>query len=103
MRLPFDADQATYDAWAAFHAEHVDNVNFFQADYNDMVYVFMAGRKMAERHPELIDRFIEHGPEAVERAGKELGMFMGAAHFAKLVGLDPKEGHDAMVELVRGS
>lgn len=69
-------------------------------DLNDAVMVFAAGRLLAEKHLDKIDDFYEHAPEAVERAGKDLGMFMGIEYLAEKVGIDPEEGRQAMMDLV---
>lgn len=101
MRLPFDADQATYDEWFEFHSSRVDEKEFYFVDLNDAVMVWAAARSLAAAHPDKLELFIEHGPQAVEDAMDELGMFMGISSLCKKVGLEPEEGTKAMMNLFK--
>src|SRR5215204_1903097 len=99
MRLAFNCNQEQYDAWFAFHLARVDDETFWFVDLNDMVMVFAAARVIASNHPEKLEDFARLAPEAIEKAGKELGMFMGIGALCKDLGIDPQEGHDAMIGL----
>lgn len=105
MRLPLDADQATYDAWHAHWMERVraPDDDFLFVDLNDMIVLFATARKLAAARPELADRIAERAPEAIERAGDDLGIFMGCTHLARAVGAEPQEVQDLAVEVIGGS
>lgn len=101
MRLPFDADQATYDEWLEFHKARVDDKNFYYVDLNDAIMVWVAARKVVAAHPDKRDKAVEVGPQCIEDAMNELGMFMGISAFCKKIGVDPKEGTDAMMSVFK--
>lgn len=105
MKLPFDADQATYDAWHAFHAARIDNAEFFMADLMDMVINFVVARKMASERPELIPKLTEVVPDHLERVrtgSTELGTFMGVSTLAKTVGFDTQRAEQLALDAVSG-
>ena len=102
-RLPFNADQATYDAWYAAGMARVRDPDdsFMFVDLNDEVMVFVAARTLADQHPDKIKAFLEHGPVAVELAGIDLGMFMGISWLCEKVGIDPEEGRQVMLGIFK--
>lgn len=101
-RLPLDADQAVYDAWYAGWMERVNDPadRFLFVDLNDMIVVFATARKLAHERPELAEKLAERAPEAIERAGADLGIFMGCAHLAEAVGADAEEVRRLAVEVM---
>lgn len=104
-RLPFPITQEQFDAWEAAKMQRVTDPNdeYLFVDLNDEKYVLVAGMNLLAKHPELVEQFAQWLPIAVEKAGEELGMFMGAAWLADKVGLDPEEGLKAMDETVRNA
>jgi hypothetical protein len=103
MRLPFDADQAIFDEWREFWMAKVNDPedDFMHVDLNDMIVVFSTARVLVTRHPDKADAFIEHTPTYVERAGKDLGIFMGMTALAQAVGIDPEEAREAVFTVMK--
>jgi hypothetical protein len=104
-RLELTADQVAYDAWYATLLARAEDPqdDFHMADLMDMNNVFATARTLAVRHPECAGALMKWTPEALERAGGELGTFMGVSWLAERVGLDPHEARDVVVELMRGA
>lgn len=102
-RLPFDADQKTFDTWYNHKMARVvdrnDDLEF--VDVNDAVMVFIAARNLVLKHKDKRELFREHTPEALERAEKDLGMFMGITNLAQKVGIDEEEARQAMLDIFR--
>lgn len=92
--LPFDADQSTFDAWEAEQFRRTDLE--LPVDVYDMIVVFVAARHLASKHPDKLELFNEHVPQAVEEAGKELGMYMGISALCGKLGIDLDEGVEAV-------
>lgn len=100
MKLPFDADQATYDEWQAFHLARIDNSEFFMADFYDMVINFAVARKIAAERPDLAPRLAEVVPDHLERVATRLGTFMGVAALAEAVGFDPERARTLALAVI---
>lgn len=105
MSIPFNANQATYDAWyAALVARANDPADdLMMADVMDANNIFALAHELARRHPELLRSIAAVTPGAVNAAMSRLGTFMGARSFALTLGLDPAEGERTMHELMKAT
>jgi hypothetical protein len=101
VKIKLPITQEGYDEWYAYHLARVDNKEFYFVDLNDAVMVYVAATHLANKYPDKREAIVNALPDALDRAMKDLGMFMGAMNLARIVGLDPQEGQDAMVKVVR--
>jgi hypothetical protein len=102
VKLPLDADRATYHEWLAFQRARVDNRQFFTADFYDMVINFAVARRIAVERPDLVPQLAELVPDHLERCAAELGTFMGVAAMAKAVGFDQERARELALEVIGG-
>jgi hypothetical protein len=102
MRLPFDADQGTYDSWHAWYMRKVrdrsDSFHFI--DLNDMTVAFAAAREIRDEHPELEEALNTYAPEAVERAGLDGGIFNAMAWLGNEIGLHPEQAQEYIFKVL---
>jgi hypothetical protein len=101
MQLPFDPDQAIYDAWYEFHMKRATDPNeaFDYVDLNDGVMVFCTAHVLYQTFPDKVELLREHTPTAVARAMDDLGIFMGVTYLAGKVGIDPEIARKAVFSL----
>jgi hypothetical protein len=81
VKLPLDADRATYHEWLAFQRARVDNRQFFTADFYDMVINFAVARRIAVERPDLVPQL---------------------AAMAKAVGFDQERARELALEVIGG-
>lgn len=94
--IKFRMTEEEYTAWynAALAAV---NDEFLFIDVNDGVMNYLCLHRLVYLHPELEEKATEICNEVVRAGMGELGMFLGAANMANLLGLPPKEAEEAMM------
>lgn len=100
--IPLMCTPEQHQAWLRHMDARARNPEdeFHVADMMDCCNVWALARELHARHPELRLRLERVAPAIVERAGTELGTFMGAAVLAKSVGLDPEEAQQTMMRMM---
>lgn len=101
-QLPLMCTPEQHQAWLREMDARARNPEdeFHTADMLDCWNVFALAHELYSKYPEARHALVREAPAIVERAGTELGTFMGAATLATAVGLDPEEAQKTMLAMM---